>query len=196
MKGVASIITFTDSSFYKKYQVELKYMTDILWTGRLGFGDNPVRNEVIEFLGRLHGCNVKIAGLRDWLGYPEYLYYINGTKIGIGSNSFNRPKYSSDRLGNYMACGTFYLPQYFEGIEKVFTRKVNIDWFYNVDELEEKIKYYLANDSLRKDIASKGQEFILKHFDCKPLVSNLLHIIKTGNSLYPWDNVYKNEKTR
>jgi spore maturation protein CgeB len=91
-----------------------------------------------------------------------------------------------------MACGAFYLPQYFEGIEKVFTQKENIDWFHNVDELKGKIRYYLANENHRKEIARKGQEFILKHFDCQPLVSNLLNIIETGESKYEWDDVYRN----
>ncbi len=198
MRGVASIITFTDSDFYRKiediekYGVDKEYLSDVLWTGRRGFGDNLVRNEVIDFLEKFDECNVKIAGLKDWLDYPDYLYFINGTKIGVGSNSFNRSKYSSDRLGNYMACGAFYLPQYFEGIEKVFTRKVNIDWFHGVQELKRKIRYYLANEDSRKEIARKGQEFILKYFDCQPLVENLLNIIETGKSRYLFDDVFLN----
>ena len=198
MKGVASIIAFTDGEFYRKiediekYGVNKEYLSEVLWTGRRGFGDNLIRNEVIDFLEKFDECNVKIAGLKNWLGYPDYLYFINGTKIGIGSNSFNRPKYSSDRLGNYMACGAFYLPQYFEGIEKVFTQKENIDWFHNVEELKGKIRYYLANENHRKEIAKKGQEFILKYFDCQPLVSNLLNIIEIGESKYEWDDVFKN----
>ncbi len=130
--------------------------------------------------------------MNDWLGYPEYLYYINGTKIGIGINSFNRTKYSSDRLGNYMACGTFYLPHYFEGIEKVFSRYHDIDWYETIEELGEKIKYYLNNEEKRKEIAKNGQRKILEYFDCKPLVANLLNVIETGKSKYSWDDVYTN----
>lgn len=192
MKGVASIIAFTDSDFYHKMDVSDEYKSDILWSGRKGFGDNPLRNEIIDHLSKTKQYKVKIAGINDWLGDPEYQYYINGTKIGVGANSFNRTKYSSDRLGNYMACGTFYLPHYFEGIEKVFKRGIEIDWFESIEELMTKIDYYLKHEDERKKIAEQGQKFILRHFDCKPLLANLLNIIKTRVSEYSWDEVYVN----
>jgi hypothetical protein len=185
-----SMITFTDSSFYKTKRKDEKYSSDILWTGRRGFGDNPLRNDVIDFL-KFSKYNTKMFGIEgtDWI-QDDYIDYINNTKIGIGINSFNRTKYTSDRLGNYMSCGTFYLPHYFEGIDEVFSRGENLDWFENIEELEEKIEYYLKNEKKRKEIAQKGQKFILEHFDYKPLVSNFLHVIKYGTSKYPWDEIY------
>lgn len=192
MKGVASIITFTDSDYYKKTNVEERYETDILWTGRRGFGDNSIRNEVISFLNRVSNVKVKIAGITDWLEEPEYVYYINGTKIGVGANSFNRTKYSSDRLGNYISCGTFYLPHKFEGIEEIFTRGKNLDWFETIEELQEKLEYYLSNEKKRELIAANAKEFVLKHFDYAPLVDNLLYIINNKKSKYEWDDVFIN----
>jgi hypothetical protein len=190
MSGVASIMTFTDSDFYKCLGPNEEFASDILWTGRKGFGDNHMRNEIINNLLRRN--NTKVLGLDKWYGYPEYLYYINNAKIGIGSNSFNRRLYSSDRLGNYMSCGTFYLTQYIEGMEKCFERGVHLDWFNSIEEMEEKIEYYLKNDKERKRIAYYGREHILEHFDCKPLVANLLNIIKTKKTNYIWDDVYLN----
>jgi len=193
VKGVCSIFTFTDSDYYKKYGVSKNFEADVLWTGRKGFGDNPLRNEIIDYLLYTNIQNVNVIGLNEWIGDPEYLYAINSAKIGIGSNSFNRRKYSSDRIGNYMACGTFFLTQYIEGIEECFQRGIHLDWFETVKEMEEKIKYYLIHDEERKEIAKKGQEFVLSHFDCKPLVENILNVIKTGKSNYPWDDVYLNK---
>ena len=194
MKGVASIITFTDSDCYKQMRVKKEFYSDILWTGRTGVGDNSMRNKTISFLNRISNVKVRIAGLTemDWLGDPEYLYYINGTKIGVGVNSFDRTKYSSDRLGNYVSCGTFYLPQYFEGIEEIFTRGKNLDWFETIEELQQKLEYYLSNETEREKIANNARKFVLKHFDYKPLVENLLNIIKTKKSKYEWDDVYTN----
>jgi len=196
MKGVASIITFTDEEFYtvKMKSKYSKYFSDVLWTGRRGFGDNDMRNEVIDSLiENKDKYDIKVFGVdNEWLGDPEYLYYITGTKIGIGVNSFNRPKYSSDRLGNYMSCGTFYLAHYFEGIEKVFKRGKDLDWFKTVDEMWEEIKYYLKHKIERKKIAKRGSQFVRNHFDSKPLVGNLLHIIKTGKSKNSWDDVFLN----
>ena len=58
--------------------------------------------------------------------------------------------------------------------------------------MEEKIDYYLKHDDERKQIAKNGQEFILKYFDSKPLVENLLYIIKHSKSKYSWDDIYVN----
>lgn len=193
MKGVASIITFTDSDYYKKIEdINKEYNSDILWTGRTGFGDNDIRNKVIDFLSRISNVKVKITGLKDWLGDPEYVNYINGAKIGVGANSFNRRKYTSDRMGNYISCGTFYLPHVFEGIEEVFDRGVNLDWYKDIEELKEKLELYLSDDVKREEIAKKSREFVLKYFDYKPLVKNLLYIIKHNKSKYKWDDVYIN----
>jgi hypothetical protein len=202
MKGVGSILTFTDSSFYKGIEVEEKWKSDILWTGRRGFGDNPIRNEVIEHLQskkseyeKTDEVRTKISMFmeRNWLGNPEYLYAINGARIGIGVNSFNRRKYSSDRLGNYVACGTFYLMHYVEGIEECFEKGVDLDWFESIEELDEKTDFYLKNDSLRNVIARNGRKKVLDNFDFKPLVFNLLNVIKNKRSDYAWDEVYLND---
>jgi len=189
-----SIFTFTDSDFYKHYDYPTEFESDVLWTGRRGFGDNEMRNVIIDKIKELakrSDMRVKTYGVdgENWLGYPEYLYAICGTKIGIGSNSFNRRKYSSDRLGNYMACGTFYFPQYIEGIEECFTRFKNLDWFETIDEMVYGIEYYLECPEEREEIAKKGQKFVLKHFDTKPLVKNILNVLETGKSLYKWDEI-------
>lgn len=184
-----NIFTFTDSEYYRQITVEENFKSDTLWTGRLSIGDNFLRNDIIKFLSNSN-FNSKIFGLKEWLGHPEYLYYINGTKIGVGSNSFNRRKYSSDRLGNYMSCGTFYLTQYIEGLEECFERGKELDWFETIEEMEEKIKYYLVNEEERIKIAKNGKNFILKYFDTKPLVKNILSILYTGKTNQPWVEIY------
>lgn len=203
MTGVATIITFTDSSYYTAEEVDEQYQSDILWTGRRGFGDNYLRNEVINTLQNVivkqraeaktdEHLDIKMFGHegRSWVGHPDYVKFINGAKIGIGSNSFNRRKYTSDRLGNYMACGTFYLTQYIEGMEEAFDRGVHLDWFENIDEMAEKIKYYLENPVERYKIAQAGRQRILQYFDAKPLTLNLLKIIETKKKQHGWDEIY------
>ena len=50
MKAACSMLTFTDSDYYSHQKVDDKYKTDILWTGRKGFGDNAFRNNIIDLL--------------------------------------------------------------------------------------------------------------------------------------------------
>jgi len=177
----------------------------VRWTGRRGFGDNLIRNQIIDSLTSITFSQVAEVRLdttlkirmfghdgKRWLGNPDYVRYINGARIGIGSNSFNRTKYSSDRLGNYMSCGTFYLTQYIEGLEELFERGIELDWFETVEEMHEKIKYYLANETLRCQIAQNGRNKILKYFDYRPLVRNLLLTIETKKKQNSWEDVYIN----
>ena len=197
MKVACSMITFTDSDYYKQEKVDDSYKIDVLWTGRKGFGDNPLRNEVIEQLSKYKEFkdiyNIRMFGIdEEWLGSPDYVRYINGAKVGVGINSFNRRKYSSDRLGNYMSCGTFYLAHYFEGIEECFKRGIHLDWFHDIREFKSKLDYYLVNDDIRENIASEGQKHILKHFDYAPLVKNMLDVVKNGKSSYSWDDIFIN----
>ena len=47
---------------------------------------------------------------------------------------------------------------------KVFTRGVHCDWFNTLDEMVEKIRYYLANPALVKEIGENAQkEVYAKH---------------------------------
>ena len=203
MTGVGSIFTFTDSSYYLPQEVDETYQSDVLWTGRRGFGDNKMRNEIIDSMLKIllrqiseakndTQLNIKMFGHdgKTWLGDPEYVKYLNGAKIGIGSNSFNRRLYSSDRLGNYIACGTFYLPQYIEGLEFLFERGVDLDWFYTTEEMYEKIQYYLSHPQERDAIAQKSRQKVLRFFDYRPLVKTLLDIIETHENTHPWQDVY------
>jgi spore maturation protein CgeB len=115
---------------------------------------------------------------------------MTGAKIGIGENSFKMTKYSSDRLGNYLATGTFFLTEKIEGLAACFRDGVHVDSFSTVEEMNSKVNYYLTHDDEREGIAREGQKLVLDCFDCKPLVKNILHIINTGQSLYDWDDLY------
>lgn len=191
MRGVASIVAFTDSEYFHPMKVDEEWKSEVLFTGRTNMIAEVDRASFLRFLID-NGIPLTWYGQHNWLEHPEYLYAINGAKIGLGLHHFIRPLYSSDRLGNYLACGTFYLSQYFPGIERVFKRAEEIDWFKTKEECLEKIEYYLKNDRIREEIAKRGRKKVLKYFDYKPLVKNLLYIIKNKRSKYPWDDVFLN----
>ncbi len=190
MVGVASIVAFTDSSYYKPIEIADTWNSDVLFTGRTNMEAEVNRAKILNYILE-EGINLKWYGQKNWIQHPEYLKAINGAKIGLGINHFVRPLYTSDRLANYISCGTFFLSQYFPGIQNVFN-KDELSWFKTKKECVEKIKYYLKEEEERKSMAKKARKKVLKYFDSKPLVENLLHIINKGKSKYPWDYVYKN----
>jgi spore maturation protein CgeB len=91
-----------------------------------------------------------------------------------------------------MACGTFYLTQHIEGLSECFKPGTHLDTFRTVEEMKDKIEYYLTNPEKREEIARTGKEHVLKYFDAKPLVENLLKVIETKQKNYSWDDIYLN----
>lgn len=122
------------------------------------------REDMIKFLSDTYGDGFTVMGMgrvgsRLVISGEEIAVY-NECKIAISHNNFNKHLYTSDRLWRIMATGTFCLTRYFDGIEKLFTRKVHLDWWHNFDELKEKIDYYLANPEEREQIAGNGMHLV------------------------------------
>jgi spore maturation protein CgeB len=70
----------------------------------------------------------------------------------------------SNRL--YWACGSkaFYLSYYTEGIEDVMVPGKEIETYRTLDEMVEKIGFYLEHPDERKQIAEAGQDRVMKHY--------------------------------
>jgi len=56
----------------------------------------------------------------------------------------------------------------------LFTRKVHLDWYETYDELVALLKYWLAHDKEREQVARQGREHVLKHFTLKQQTRQLL----------------------
>jgi hypothetical protein len=70
----------------------------------------------------------------------------------------------SNRL--YWACGSgaFYLTYHAEGIEDIMAPGREIETFHDLDEMSEKIAFYLDHPVERRKIARAGQERVLQHY--------------------------------
>lgn len=70
----------------------------------------------------------------------------------------------SARIYRVMASRGLYLAKYVKGMEKVFQRGVHCDWYETLDEMSEKIQYYLKHRVERKRIGLEAQkECYAKH---------------------------------
>ena len=74
--------------------------------------------------------------------------------------------------------------QHVEGIEDLFVPDKEIVTFRNENEMMEKIKFYLKNDSLRKRIADAGKMRVLKEHTYKIRTEQMLRIIEDVSGLY------------
>ena len=70
----------------------------------------------------------------------------------------------SNRAYTAMGCGAFYLCYHTEGIEKVFEVGKELDTFRTLDEMVEKIRYYLDHEDQRRSIAEAGRKRVLENY--------------------------------
>lgn len=204
MKGVGSIFTFVDSQFYAPMEVDPDYVSDILWTGRKSTGDNPLRNETIEFINKKmleqtvmfsqsQTLKINMFGHdgKTWI-QDDYVKYINGARVGVSVNSYKRRLYTSDRLSNFMSCGTFLLSERIDGFENFLFEGTHLDYFDTPEEMYEKAQYYLTDSVKRNKIAAMGRDRIVNYYSSQKLVHYLLNLMKYGDKCRSWEEVYMN----
>lgn len=124
------------------------------------FPQSDERVEMVDRLRKRFGKSFDVWG-RGWgesqSTFPGQEAKIYDTSLmGINHNNFNEELYTSDRLWRIMASGVMCLTSYFKGLETLFTRGKDIDWWETLDELEEKIDYYFSNPDEAANIAFNG----------------------------------------
>jgi spore maturation protein CgeB len=122
-------------------------------------------------LGRAYG------GKFVWGG--EHAKIARLSKIYLGFDAQPRVRKSvSERLYIAVCCGAFYMCHYVDGIEDILTPDKEIVTFRSVEEMIDKMKYYMKNDDLRMKIARAGQERVLREHTYQIRTGQLLEIIK------------------
>ena len=102
----------------------------------------------------------------------------NFSRIAISQNNFKLHDYTSDRLWRIMATGCFCLTKYFPGIEEIFQKEVDLDWFDDFSEMIYLIDFYLNNDELRKKIAISGSNKVRKFHNWGERIKLMTNTIK------------------
>ena len=101
-----------------------------------------------------------------------------GCKIAINLSHFDYDRYSSDRMLRIMACGAFCLSHRYKGIEKDFIEGVDVAAWSTIDELKEKIGYYLDNPTEAKIIAANGCKKVWENHKWSDRIKQLKSIIQ------------------
>jgi len=84
----------------------------------------------------------------------------------------------SARIYRVMASKGLYLCRYVNGMEKVFKRGVHCDWYYNLDEMIEKLKYYLSNRDEMNKIGEQAQQLVYDEHTFTHRIRELLKDVK------------------
>lgn len=100
---------------------------------------------------------------------------INSYKIHFNRNISDDLNY---RTFETLGCGTFLLTNYTPGLEELFDIGKDLIVYDNLEDLENKIKYYLNNEDERNDISKSGFLKVKKEHTYFERSKKLIDIIK------------------
>lgn len=167
---------------------------DVAFVGALAPNKMPMIAAVKKAFGRrmrLHGLtnlkrnvyfNLKF-GFPGWvtpLPFEQYVPLYQRTKIGI--NVHNRGDYTVGgyRLFDLPANGVMQISDGGPYLGTFFEVGKEIESYKNADELIDKIKYYLAHDAEREQIALNGYRRVDRDYRMAHLLQKAGALIKTG----------------
>jgi len=175
--------TGVNTEFY--YPIDVEKEIDLLFLGHCG-ASKVSRDAVIDNLNEqfdsfwVGGTGWKNHNLRHHFGgaYRAQLNEWNSrTRIGLCLllDSHKRlEEFCTYRLLNIMAARTFALTTYVPGLERLFTRKVHLDWYTSYEELVDLIHYWLEHEEEREQVAQQGYELILEKFTLQQRARQIL----------------------
>jgi len=145
------------------YPIDLKYKKyDVSFIGGL-------RNKRIEYYNAF-----KFSLIQNAYG-TEHSIAVSQSKINLNFTEGG----TSDRTYKILASKGFLLTEPWTSMENDFTVGLDFDIFNNIDELKEKIDYYLKHDEERLKIAEHGYQTVQK-FDrinwVKQIINKLYEI--------------------
>lgn len=157
---------------------------DIVFMGNYSncFPLSSYRMDMTQKLKKRYGNRFKIFG--NWPGasgnfnndqLAEARFY-SGSRIAISISHFDRGRYFSDRLIRAMGSGCFTLSHHYEGIELDFDYHKHLDTFYTLNELVQKIDYYLEHDAERVMRSIAGYRHVHENFTTKNMIDDILRI--------------------
>lgn len=155
--------------FPNSYPDDLIYPTNIDKTIDIGFCGNIInRGHLIDHLDKYNiKKDIFIIG-------NDMVNSINSYKIHFNCNISNDINY---RTFETTGCGTFLLTNYTPGLEKLFDIGKEIVVYESIEDMDNKVKYYLDNPEERNKIANAGHERAKKDHTYFERAKKLINII-------------------
>ena len=167
---------FQDEAYISNYYEK---KIDILFVGN--YNHVKTRKKLIDFLKNTYGNRFKLVGhnKKSIIRQDKLNDLFANTKIVIGDNTFDTDGYWSNRVYETLGRGGFLITQYVKGLEKEFIDGKHLVLYKdrNLEELKEKINYYLTHNYEREEIRLNGFFHCRKHFTYKKRCKKLLQKI-------------------
>lgn len=149
---------------------------NVLTRGQGWASGRASQDEMIEIINRsrinLNLANASVQYTADWVRFIDrYALYTPGVKriwrmarsLVTSSSARAQPIFQiKGRNFEIPGCGGFLITDYVKGLEEFYQPDKDIVCYNTVDELVKKIRYYLENEDLRRQIASNGLKTTLE----------------------------------
>jgi hypothetical protein len=179
-----------DLDIQYRYEADEKWKTDIIFTGKIEHTKlerNDERFILTQKLSkypntRLYGFSgsPKIYGL-------DYFRAVSNAKIGVSINIINDVElYHSDRLINYVACGTLTMAKRVPKSELLFEDRKHLVYFDTEEDFFELADWYINHNDERERIAACGMQHAHEEFNCTKIARLFMELIEKGNFNTPW----------
>ena len=179
-----------DPDIDHRYEVGPEWKTDILWTGTAKHHADTsevFREKLVTELAKRNNCTLYGCFGRPKIGGIDYLYAISGAKIGVNVNAYGPVKFChSDRLTQYLACGTFVIAKRFEGCNLLYKDNIHLRYFDTIEEFFDLADWYLKHEEERKKIADAGMQHIHTEFNSVKIAEYILELVEKGTYNAPW----------
>jgi len=179
-----------DPDIDHRYQVGPEWKTDILWTGKTKHQadtSEDFRERLVTRLSKRENCALYGCFGRPQIGGQDYLYAISGAKIGVNVNAYGPVKFChSDRLTQYLACGTLVMAKRFEGCDLLYKDKIHLRYFDTIEEFLDIADWYINHEDERAKMSDAGMKHIHTEFNSVKIAGYILELTEKGTYTAPW----------
>jgi len=179
---------FFDSEYYNVVPALNSSQYDICFIGNLlsASGEDPRRKEFLNILSNkfnlIHfGTTERSPETVLYDSRMTQIYTESKISFDIKREAHYRPGefMVSDRIFKAMGCGTFFISYPVEGLDKVFKEGEHLVTYNGeLEDLIDKITYYLDNEEIRAKIALQGQQEIFKNHTLKVRIPQYWELLK------------------
>lgn len=150
----------------------------------VSFIGSPFNDRVDKYISKLHhnietfGFDHKLWKHKHRISHWEMVKVVNQSKINLNFSdqpSFNK-KCLKNRVMEVMGCGQFLLTEWFPEIELMFDVDKEIVCFNSLEELKQKMNFYVKHGVQRNEIINNASKRILQ-YSYKNLAKKILQEI-------------------
>ena len=110
--------------------------------------------------------------------YTEMAEVFSGSNINLNITLKSIRTGIPERILDIMGAGGFLITNYQAEMEDYFQAGEDYDYYGDIEELNEKVEFYLKNPQIREKIAVSGYEKIGKFFNYDERLDDIIRLVK------------------